>query len=179
MEGEVAIVELQENLEQGHDLPFWNYTSISLEGEELGRVEQNLADCSNHEHIYTPKFDLTFLIAAGGSLGVLVTIWILYRAYHLLLVFYCRSLTRQCMDRDTPSNTSIETIYVIDSCRETRGRVRGVGAGVQGMAGVLARMQSYKKGESPPPPYDSPPPYHVAITMGNVPDVVMSEPINI
>lgn len=55
MEGEVAIVELQENLEQGHDLPFWNYTSISLEGEELGRVEQNLADCSNHEHIYTPK----------------------------------------------------------------------------------------------------------------------------
>ncbi len=83
------------------------------------------------------------------------------------------------MDRDTPSNTSIETIYVIDSCRETRGRVRGVGAGVQGMAGVLARMQSYKKGESPPPPYDSPPPYHVAITMGNVPDVVMSEPINI
>ena len=83
------------------------------------------------------------------------------------------------MDRDTPSNTSLETIYVIDSCRETRGRVRGVGAGVQGMAGVLARMQSYKKGESPPPPYDSPPPYHVAITMGNVPDVVMSEPINI
>ena len=55
MEGEVAIVELQENLEQGHDLPFWNYTSISLEGEELGRVEQNLGDCSNHEHIYTPK----------------------------------------------------------------------------------------------------------------------------
>ena len=25
------------------------------------------------------RFDLTFLIAAGGSLGVLVTIWILYR----------------------------------------------------------------------------------------------------
>ena len=102
-----------------------------------------------------------------------------FRAYHLLLVLYCRSLTRQCLDRDAPTNNSHETIYVIDTCRETRGRVRGVGTGVQGMAGVLARMQSYKKGESPPPPYDSPPPYHVAITMGNVPDVVMSEPIDI
>ena len=61
--------------------------------------------------------------------------------------------------------------------RETRGRSRGTGLGVPGMAGVLARMAAHRKGETPPPPYDSPPPYHVAIKMGAVPDIVVSDPI--
>ena len=61
--------------------------------------------------------------------------------------------------------------------RETRGRSRGTGLGVPGMASVLARMSAHRKGETPPPPYDSPPPYHVAIKMGAVPDIVVSDPI--
>jgi len=42
---------------------------------------------------------------------------------------------------------------------------------------VLARMQTYRKGESPPPPYDSPPPYHVAIKMTTVPQLIVSESV--
>jgi len=156
------------------DTPFWNYTSITLaESREEEGGPGGVTDCNEHNHLYTPRVDFTFLIAAGGSVGILVTMWILYRAYHLLFLIYCRNLTRQCLDGDTPSIP--DTVYVIDSCLE--GRIRGSGSGVPGMAGVLARMQTYRKGESPPPPNDSPPPYHVAITMGEVPDIVVSEPV--
>lgn len=172
MEGdeEVAIVALEEP-------PFWNYTSITLDNQSNTQE----APCTDHPtHLFRPRFDLTFLLVAGGTLGVLVAIWIVYRAYHLLFMLYCRSLTSQCLERGTDApSTNPDTIYVIDSCRESRGRVRGSGSGVAGMAGVLARMQSYRKGETPPPPYDSPPPYHVAIKMGNIPDIVVSEPVTI
>ena len=43
--------------------------------------------------------------------------------------------------------------------------------------GVLGRLQAYRKGDTPPPPYDSPPPYHVAVVMGTVPDLVVSDPV--
>lgn len=48
----------------------------------------------------------------------------------------------------------LPSIYVIEGCR-AGGR----------------------KGATPPPPYDSPPPYHVAVVMAGVPDLVVSEPI--
>ena len=45
--------------------------------------------------------------------------------------------------------------------------------------GVLGRLQEYRKGDTPPPPYDPPPPYHVAIVMGTVPDMLVSDPVMI
>ena len=43
--------------------------------------------------------------------------------------------------------------------------------------GVLGRLDVYRKGDTPPPPYDSPPPYHVAIVMESVAGLVVSDPI--
>ena len=81
--------------------------------------------------------------------------------------------------KNPPNATHIIMLIIIIFLlfRETRGRIRGSSLGVPGMAGVLARMAAHRKGETPPPPYDSPPPYHVAIKMSSVPDVVVSDPV--
>jgi hypothetical protein len=117
------------------------------------------------------------------------------RAYHLLLLMYCRSITHQCIRNLTDVTSggaaaatsagspvggrvpspyrsprrglpTPATIYVIESSAASSPcRGESRAAGVAGMAAVLARMQNYRKGESPPPPYDPPPPYHIAVTM--------------
>ena len=78
------------------------------------------------------------------------------RAYRLLLLTYCVSLSRQTDDQPA--------VFVLPRAR---------------IEGVLGRLQEYRKGDTPPPPYDSPPPYHVAIVMGTVPDMLVSDPVTI
>ena len=91
----------------------------------------------------------------GCTAGALFTLYLLYRAYRLLLLTYCVSLSRQTDEQPA--------VFVLP-----RARVEG----------VLGRLQEYsRKGDTPPPPYDSPPPYHVAIVMETVSDVMVSEPI--
>ena len=63
----------------------------------------------------------------------------LYRAYKLMFLSYCVSLSHQTDETDRPPPAV---------CRLPR-----------------ARTSRGHKGLTPPPPYDSPPPYHVAIVM--------------
>ena len=41
-----------------------------------------------------PRVDFTFLIAVGCTVGIIATLWVLYRAYRLLLITYCTSMSR-------------------------------------------------------------------------------------
>ena len=102
------------------------------------------------------SFDFTFLLTIGCTVGALFTLYLLYRAYRLLLLTYCVSLSRQTDDQPA--------VFVLPRAR---------------IEGVLGRLQEYRKGDTPPPPYDSPPPYHVAIVMGTVPDLLVSDPVMI
>ena len=102
------------------------------------------------------SFDFTFLLTIGCTVGALFTLYLLYRAYRLLLLTYCVSLSRQTDDQPA--------VFVLPRAR---------------IEGVLGRLQEYRKGDTPPPPYDSPPPYHVAIVMGTVPDMLVSDPVMI
>jgi hypothetical protein len=120
---------------------FWNWTSISLAHEEEEEQEEQeegpCQDCGDNE---------TLLIAICVSIGAVLTLCLLYRSYHSILLPYCTAITR-------PSDgvvRSVPTIYVVQ-CRSRTG-----------------------KRESPPPPYDSPPPYHMAVVMGSMPDLVLS-----
>ena len=61
--------------------------------------------------------------------------------------------------------------------REISTREVGVSADVGGIVGVLSRLQSYKKSETPPPPYEAPPPYHIALVMEQCQACVVSEPV--
>ena len=106
-----------------------------------------------HNHILH-SFDFTFLLTFACSIGSFVTLYLLYRAYRLLLLAYCVSMSRQTDDQ--PS------VFVLPRAR---------------IEGVLGRLQEYRKGDTPPPPYDSPPPYHVAIVMESVPGLVVSDPV--
>ena len=46
------------------------------------------------------------------------------------------------------------------------------------ITGVLARMQQYKKSETPPPPYEPPPSYNIAMILGACNEAcVISEPV--
>ena len=94
-------------------------------------------------------FDTIFLICYVFKLYLFC-----FRAYRLLLLTYCVSLSRQT--DETPA------VFVIPRAR---------------IDGVLGRLQEYRKGDTPPPPYDSPPPYHVAVVMESVPDLIVSEPV--
>ena len=87
-------------------------------------------------------------------MGSVVTLYLLYRAYRLLLLTYCVSMSRQTDDQPA--------VFVLPRAR---------------IEGVLGRLQEYRKGDTSPPPYDSPPPYHVAIVMESVPGLVVSDPV--
>ena len=43
---------------------------------------------------FTFRVDLTFLIAVACTVGILCTLWILYRAYRLLFMTYCAAMSR-------------------------------------------------------------------------------------
>ena len=43
---------------------------------------------------FTFRVDLTFLIAVACTVGILCTLWILYRAYRLLFMTYCTAMSR-------------------------------------------------------------------------------------
>ena len=106
-----------------------------------------------HNHILY-SFDFTFLLTLACTVGSVVTLYLLYRAYRLLLLTYCVSMSRQTDDQPA--------VFVLPRAR---------------IEGVLGRLQEYRKGDTPPPPYDSPPPYHVAIVMESVPGLVVSDPV--
>ena len=40
------------------------------------------------------RVDLTFLIAVACTVGIVCTLWILYRAYRLLFMTYCAAMSR-------------------------------------------------------------------------------------
>ena len=121
----------------------------------------------DHDHvssllIYNISFsyDFTVLMSVGCTVGVLVAAYIMFRAYKLLFLTYCVSISRNS-DQERSVEDSV--------CRIPR--VRGC-------------ARSGSKGSTPPPPYDSPPPYHVAIVMYNNPDtpsnpVEISDPVYI
>ena len=106
------------------------------------------------------SYDFTVLMSVGCTVGVLVAAYIMFRAYKLLFLTYCVSISRNS-DQERSVEDSV--------CRIPR--VRGC-------------ARSGSKGSTPPPPYDSPPPYHVAIVMYNNPDtpsnpVEISDPVYI
>ena len=107
------------------------------------------------------RYNFTVLLTAGCTVGVLVALYILFRfvkfsssellltvslcghrAYRLLFITYCVSLSRQ----------TDEAVRV---------------SGDRGVLRLPGRLRSshQAKTDSPPPPYDSPPPYHVAVVM--------------
>ena len=155
--------------------PFWNWSSISLE-DNINNTDsvQDDNNCYSfrtikydHDHassslMYNISFsyDFTVLMSVGCTVGVLVAAYIMFRAYKLLFLTYCVSISRNS-DQERSVEDSV--------CRIPR--VRGC-------------ARSGSKGSTPPPPYDSPPPYHVAIVMYNNPDtpsnpVEISDPVYI
>ena len=116
------------------------------------------------------RYNFTVLLTAGCTVGVLVALYIIFRsvtpphyppltvcvarAYRLLFITYCVSLTAQT--------------------EEGGQGVSGDRTGLR-LPVRVARMRRthHGKTDSPPPPYDSPPPYHVAVVM-TTEEVVLS-----
>ena len=181
------VVEVVQLSDDSSDPPvaFWNWTSIDINNDSLhppAADSNGAVPCADDSKtaVAATHHDFTFLIVAGGTVGILLTLWLVYRAYRALFLVYCSSLRRQGVEGEVAPGGGAShpaSIYVIESCRDSEGVVTGAGEGVRGMAGVLARMQMYRKGESPPPPYDSPPPYHVAVNMKQIPALLVSEPV--
>ena len=117
--------------------------------------------------VVCPRYDFTVLLSVGCTVGVLVALYIIfrlesysgsayvclcmnppgYRAYKLLFMSYCVNLARQTEDSAPPRHTH-HTIFRLPRAR-----------------GCSAPRPQRDKGATPPPPYDSPPPYHVAVVM--------------
>ena len=49
---------------------------------------------SNLHPILSSRVDLTFLIAVGCTVGIIATMWVLYRSYRLLFITYCTAVSR-------------------------------------------------------------------------------------
>ena len=90
-------------------------------------------------------------------------------SYHVVCFKYCHS--------STESDSGEPTWAANITTREISTRDAGVSADVGGIFGVFSRMQSYEKSDSPPPPYEAPPPYHIALVMEQCPACVVSEPV--
>ena len=120
--------------------------------------------------VVCPRYDFTVLLSVGCTVGVLVALYIIfrlesyslfricrivlnltnppgYRAYKLLFLTYCVTLARQT-DDSAPPRHAHHTIFRLPRAR-----------------GCSAPRPQRDKGATPPPPYDSPPPYHVAVVM--------------
>jgi len=144
-------------------IAFWNWTRISesKKERECGGLGSGLVLILHPVSLFRVELfllfrvDLTFLIAVACTVGILCTLWILYRAYRLLFMTYCTAMSRQG-DAGESGRAGVEhrSIYVIESLRPP-----------------------YRKGTTPPPPYDSPPPYHVAVVTAQLPEVLVSEPV--
>jgi len=127
-------------------MAFWNWTRISE-----AKKEREEGGCGG----LGSGVDLTFLIAVGCTVGIVCTLWILYRAYRLLFMTYCAAMSRQGDAGESGrAGLQLPSIYVIESLHPP-----------------------HRKGTTPPPPYDSPPPYHVAVIMSQLPEVLVSDPV--
>ena len=95
------------------------------------------------------EYWLPFIFCLGDyyHFTKIVTKCLLFRAYKLLFLTYCISLSNQTDESDSRDN---------GVCRIPR---------VRNCLPSSSRGGSGSKGLTPPPPYDSPPPYHVAIVM--------------
>jgi len=144
---EVASVEEHKVKTLEEQMAFWNWTRISE-----ATKEREEAGCGGRGG----GIDLTFLIAVACTVGILCTVWILYRAYRLLFMTYCTAMSRQGDAGESGrEGLQVPSIYVIESLRHP----------------------PHRKGTTPPPPYDSPPPYHVAVITAQLPEVLVSEPV--
>merc|ERR1712110_546472 len=71
-------------------MAFWNWTRISE-----AKKEREEGGCGS----LGSGVDLTFLIAVACTMGILCTLWILYRAYRLLFMTYCTAMSRAMLER--------------------------------------------------------------------------------
>ena len=130
------------------------------------------------------RSNLTVLLTAGGTVGVLVAIYIIFRSVTPIPLSFL-SLTYSSLSR---AYRLLFITYCISLSRQTDETSRGVSGGEGGRVVIrLPRVRrTQDKSDSPPPPYDSPPPYHVAVVMSSEgldlpppPDIVISESVYI
>jgi len=99
-------------------VPFWNWSSISVEGSDLdSRVVLNETGDTDHNcpDFVTVPYNFTVLLTAGCTVGVLVALYILFRAYRLLFITYCVSLLPRRGAPIQPGQHGRLSVYVISS----------------------------------------------------------------
>merc|ERR1711892_601496 len=111
-------------------------------------------------------FDFSSLILIGGSCGILLLLWVIvrlrqevsYSLYDILKHTYCGCLYKQS------NNLRPNLRSRLDSINYPAPRTSRTWSDVTGMTAVLSRVQAYRK-DTPPPPYEAPPSYQVAVSM--------------
>ena len=118
--------------------PFWNWTRILEHDRNI--IKEHMDDDDNEE-------DMTYVWIVGLWILVSLFIWIHHKY----------SKHKMCCSRKIIAEESEPPIFILHDL-ESSGSV----SGVSGMAAVLSSM---KRKDTPPPPYEDPPSYEVAIQL--------------
>ena len=119
-------------------------------------VVSRMTDSERVRECCEEYFHFSSLLIIGGSCGIVLLLWVVLRFRDVLKQTYCGCLYKQ------NENLHPNLRSRLDSINYPAPRTSRSWSDVTGMTAVLSRVQAYRK-DTPPPPYEAPPSYHVAI----------------
>lgn len=111
-------------------------------------------------------FDFSSLVLIGISSGILLLLWLVLRIRQEVNYSFCDILKQTycgCLYKQN-ENIRPRLRSRLDSINYPAPRTSRSWSDVTGMTAVLSRVHAYRK-DVPPPPYEAPPSYHVALRM--------------
>ena len=107
-------------------------------------------------------FHFSSLVVIGGICGLVLLLWVVFRFKNVLKQTYCGCLYKH------NSNIQPDLRARLYSVNYLAPHTSRSWSDVTGMTGVMSRVQAYRK-NTPPPPYEAPPSYQVAVQMEDPP----------
>ena len=120
--------------------PFFNWTRI-LENNARNITTHHIEIHSDHDD------DISSIVIVGVGIVMMIVMWILHKCSKEDRPVSCCKV-----QNDSEHSDSVVHIAIARPSEST----------ISGLAGVLSQM---KRKDSPPPPYEDPPSYHLAVQM--------------